>query len=209
MDKAIKHNEEDLTLRQLLTSLRTHKCWKVPIFTEVRYWKRKEEYIGICHRNECAEAQLIVENLPTLCIARLGEKAREWFTCSKLETLDQITFDHTSKKIINNSECEYGFLDRGVSRYSEAELEALRIQGLEALEEVLETARDELSSIDDSINEDKRARNVEEEFEREYIFELNYIFNLTPPIREGPHRSGDTLATLATNASQATKMLQE
>ena len=68
---------------------------------------------------------------------------------------------------------------------------------------------DNLSSIDDSINEEaERVRNIDEEFEREYIFELDYIFNLTPPIREGPHRSGDTLATLATNASQATRLLQ-
>ena len=97
----------------------------------------------------------------------------------------------------------------GVSWYSEVELEALRIQRPDVLQEALEVGKDELSSIDDSINEDERARNADEEIEREYVFELDYIFNLTPPIREGPHRSGDTLATLATNASQATMLLQE
>ena len=58
--------------------------------------------------------------------------------------------------------------------------------------------------IDDGINEGvERAQNVDEEFERDNNFEFDHL-NLTTPIREGSHRSGDTLVTLATNASQVT-----
>ena len=45
-------------------------------------------------------------------------------------------------------------------------------------------------------------------FQNEYVFELDYLFNLEPPhTRAGPHQSDETLATNATGASQATANL--
>ena len=59
IDKLIDYNNERITLRQVLSSLRTSACWEMPIFTQVHFCQKIEEFIGICHKNEKQEALFV------------------------------------------------------------------------------------------------------------------------------------------------------
>ena len=79
IDALINFNNDKITLLQVLTSLRTSTLWDTPLFTQVHFSDKHDEYIGICHNNERAEALLISCNIIPLCIAHFGDKARYWF----------------------------------------------------------------------------------------------------------------------------------
>ena len=55
-----------------------------------------------------------------------------------------------------------------------------------------------------SVAEEKQAQR----FQKEYVFELPYLFNLEPPIkRNGPHKSDISLGTNATGTTKFTNII--
>ena len=125
-----------------------------------------------------------------------------------LELAEPITFDPETKKLVDNSICEYlDLIKPGRRDLSDAERQAM--------EDNEEYDLDEEMMEEGSYNSDEKSesdryefeREDEETFEKEYTFDLELLFNLEPPYqREGPHQENNTFATNATGASQASKL---
>ena len=204
IDSTIKFNGQEISLLQVLTSLRTRTSWDTPIFTQVHFSDSHDEYIGICHNNERVEALKISRNIVTLCIARFGDDARTWFHNWAIEKSASVRFDFDTKKIVDKEECDYGhlILDTG-DQLSDAQAQAIiKERGRDGLLAELERFKEEYESDDD---DEKMEVEEETNNQEEYVFELDFLFNLEPPhSREGPHRCDESLATHATGASKAT-----
>lgn len=151
IDRIIDYNNEQITLRQVLTSLRTSVSWETPIFTQVHYCQKIEEFIGICHKNEKQEALLITQNLVTLCIAHFGENARGWFDLQAIEMSQSVQYDPETRKMIENNQCDYSHLIKD-SRYriSDAEYQAIvDSDETDLLQEILARYKEEASDSDE------------------------------------------------------------
>ena len=203
----IRFNNEHITLLQVLTSLRTRTSWRTPMFTQVHFSNDHEEYVGICHDNERREAILISNNIIPLCIAQFGEDSRRWFDERSIEAAGSVKFDHETKKLIDEDICDdlqRLILDAGKFMSDAQTDQIITERGKDGLLEELERYKAENSDSDDEDNKN-REDNDTEDFEKTYMFELDFLFNLEPPhSRLGPHQSDETIATNATGASRAT-----
>jgi hypothetical protein len=211
IDRTITYEDDEISLKQVLSCLRTSKSWKTPIFTQINFSNTESNYIGICHNGEKKEARLIAENLIPLCLARFGDNASEWFEHQAIQLADDVTFDHEKKKLVDNSICEYlDLIKTGRRDLSDAELQAMEDDGEYYFDEEM---MDEGSDMSDERSESELydfEKEDEENFEKEYIFDLELLFNLEPPYhREGPHQENSTYATFATGASKASRLHQE
>jgi len=196
-----KHKK--ITLRQVLTCLRTKICWEVPLFTQVHYWNEKDTYIGICHKKQHEEAKNIIRVLPTLLKERFGNKIEAWFEDETLAQASFNQFDDHTKKVITNSFCDYAHFAEGANtNLSDAEIQNLRNEG--RLEDELNRYQEEYE--DESVDSDTEEKEDNIKASEEWVFNLEDMFKLEPAIRAGPHRDQDSLATNATGASQASRL---
>ena len=134
-----------------------------------------------------------------------------WFEERSIEAAGSVRFDHDTKKLIDEDICDnLQRLILNAGKYmSDAQTDQIITErGKDGLLEELERYRAENSESDDEDTKNKEDNDTED-FERKYVFELDYLFNLEPPhTRSGPHQSDETIATNATGASKATTNLQ-
>ena len=205
INATILYQDNYISLLQVLSCLRTQNHWECPMFSQVHYGKKAGEYIGICHPTESQEAMLIAQNLASLCIEKFGIDAKVWFTYEANQQFEDVKLDKKTNKLIDNSICEYKDIVKPINaRLSDAQRMRLEETGdQEAIKETLESDDENEYYSDEDQGNEYNFEKENAEFEQEYEFNLDLLFNLEPPsTRQGVYQCDKSLDTLATGATE-------
>ena len=209
LDLPILVEGELKTLKQILTTLRTHTNWRFPLFSQINTTK-KGEILGICHQGQRREAEEVVQNLYVLLKSKYGPEVKVWFASEVVKDSADISWNSTNLTITNNG---YGNEIRDIysdkyhtQRYScsDAHLAAKIQAGATATE--LEEYICDSDSLDDSVSD------TEGNQPEQWQFDIDNMFNPDPVIRAGLHFDSASVksnATGGTNATQLAEMQEE
>ena len=203
LDLPILVEGELKTLKQILTTLRTHTNWRFPLFSQINTTK-KGEILGICHQGQRREAEEVVQNLYVLLKSKYGSEVKVWFASEVVKDSADISWNSTNLTITNNG---YGNEIRDIysdkyhtQRYScsDAHLAAKIQAGATASD--LEEYICDLDSLDDSVSD------TEGNQPDKWQFDIDNMFNPDPVIRAGLHFDSASVKSNATGGTDATQL---
>ena len=200
-DYPFEYKGDKLTIRQILTTVKTRNNWREAIFTQVNTtWTG--DTVAICHRAEEREANQFIQNLLPLMRGFFGSGMIDhFFEDDVIEANENIEVDFSTKKIVDKSNSQVDDLSlfqfMGISQ---ATLRTAREQG-RSDEEIRRMQEEE--SLDEQGDMDNEWRFVatEEEPKSEWVFDLSKIFDSAPTINLGPHNEEASLASNKTDTS--------
>lgn len=191
------------TLKQILTTLRTHTNWGFPLFSQINT-TNKGEILGICHRGQRREAEEVVQNLYVLLKSKFGSEVKVWFTTEVVRASADTSWNSTSLTITNNG-YDTEFRDIYSDKYhtqryscSDAHL-AAKIQAGATAEDL-----DEYICDSDSLESDES--DSENKHTEQFQFDIDNMFNPDPVIRAGLHFDSASVKSNATGGTNATQL---
>ena len=141
-------------------------------------------------------------------LEKFGTEARKWFSRGALEAAKDLKYDGTTKKVIDHSKNSLDLIipSIGTNKLSRAQrqkciTDRMPIEDIEALQ--LEEEKDE--DTDDEEEEDGcEFGDKNRDFEDNYQFELDALFQMEPTIFTGPHQDDGSIFTNATASTANT-----
>ena len=203
LDLPLSLEGEMKTLKQILTTLRTHTNWGFPLFSQINT-TNKGEILGICHRGQRREAEEVVQNLYVLLKSKFGSEVKVWFTTEVVRASADTSWNSTSLTITNNG-YDTEFRDIYSDKYhtqryscSDAHL-AAKIQAGATAEDL-----DEYICDSDSLESDES--DSENKHTEQFQFDIDNMFNPDPVIRAGLHFDSASVKSNATGGTNATQL---
>ena len=189
-DYPLKLGEQEITLRQILASLRTRTDWTESLFNSIDTDWAGITY-GICHKDYKNEATQIVQNLLPLLRARFDKKVDSWFEGETIELCKGVSYDSNSKQIVLEVERSSDVVDPEVLALKNLSLSKYKILKKSGMtdKQILEISDDD-SSIDPEdyeYLEDEQIDQMGKE-EVEIEFDLQHMFNSAPALNTGAHK---------------------
>ena len=91
--------EGEITLHQVLISLRSKTNYSCNIFQAVNQDAKTGFITALCHSGYAKEANDILMNLVTLCWERFGKNTKLWFTQEALADAEGQVFNRTTNTV--------------------------------------------------------------------------------------------------------------
>ena len=91
--------EGEITLHQVLMSLRSKVCYDCTIFQAINKHASTGDIMVLCHSGYEKEVNKIVANLVTLCNEQFGLKTTKWFTQEAVEEVTIQVYDRVTNTI--------------------------------------------------------------------------------------------------------------
>ena len=203
-DYPFQYNDTTLTIRQILTTVKTRNNWRESLFNQVNTaWTG--DTVAICHKAEEHKANQLIQNLLPLMRGFYGSTTIEHFLEDDvIESNKNIDVDFSTNKIVDKSNTQVDDLSMfQFMGISPATLRTAREQG-RSDEEIQRMQEEE--SLDEQGEMDTEWGWVatEEEPKKEWVFELSKIFDSAPTINLGPHNEDVSLASNKTDTSMYT-----
>lgn len=203
-DYPFEHNGDTLTIRQILTTVKTSSNWRESLFNQINTtWTG--DTVAICHKSEEHEANQFIQNLLPLMRGFFGKDTIDhFFEDDVIEANENIEVDFQTHKIVDKSNSQIDDLSMfQFMGISQATLRTAREQGMTD-EEIRRLQEEE--SLDEHGDMDNEWGFVatEDEPKEEWVFDLSKIFDSAPTINLGPHNEEASLASNRTDTSMYT-----
>ena len=203
-DYPFEYKGDTLTIRQILTTVKTSSNWRESLFNQINTtWTG--DTVAICHKAEEHKANQFIQNLLPLMRGFFGSDTIDhFFEDDVLEANENIEVDFKTHKIVDKSNSQIDDLSMfQFMGISQATLRTAREQG-KTDEEIRRLQEEE--SLDEQGDMDNEWGFVatEDEPKEEWVFDLSKIFDPAPTINLGPHNEEVSLASNRTDTSMYT-----